>query len=91
MADLDGCGGSLAVYGVGDVAQPRDDLGAQPQLLVERQTAAAYGGIGQRGHAHASAGHGDVVILELLRGAEILAHRLEGRRTDRAVTQRDGA
>ena len=91
VADLDGGGSPFAVNGVGDVAQPRDDLGAQPQLLIERQSAAAHRGIGQRGHADAAAGHGDVIIFELLRGTEVLAHRLESRRTDRAVAQRDGA
>ena len=91
MSDLDGRGGPFAVHGVGDFAQSGDDLGTQPQLLVERQSAAAHGGIGQRGHAHAAAGYGDVVVLELPGGTEVLAHGFEGRRTDRAVAQRDGA
>ena len=38
-----------------------------------------------------AAGHRDVVLLELFGGTERPAHRLEGRRTDRAVAQRDGA
>ena len=100
MSDLDGRGGPFAMHGVGDFAQSGDDLGTQPQLLVERQSAAAHGGIGQRGHAHAAAGHRYVVLLQLLRRAEMAelfggtersTHRLEGRRTDRAVAQRDGA
>ena len=79
MSDLDGRGGPFAMHGVGDFAQSGDDLGTQPQLLVERQSAAAHGGIGQRGHAHAAAGYGDVVVLELPGGTEVLAHGFEGR------------
>lgn len=91
VADLDGGGSPFAVDGVGDVAQPRHDGRAQPQLLVERKSAARDGGVGQCGHADAAVRHGDVVLLELLRGAEVLAHRLEGSRTDRAVAQCHGS
>ena len=91
VSDLNGGGGSFAVDGVGDVAQPGDDRGAEPELLVERETAAADGGVGERGHADAAAGYGHVVLFELLRRSEILAHRLECRGADRAVAQRHGA
>ena len=40
---------------------------------------------------NAAAGHRYVVILQLLRRAEMAAHRLERRRTDRAVAQRYGS
>ena len=87
VADLDACRGTLGVDGVGHVAQPRNDFGPQPQLFVERHAAAVDRSVSYRGHAHAAAGDRHVVILELLRGAEILAHRLECRRADGAVAQ----
>ena len=91
VADLNGGGAAFVVDGVGNVAQAGNDLGPKPQLLVERQSAAADGSVGQRGHAHAAAGHGNVVLLELFGGAKVLAHRLKRGGTDRAVAQRDGA
>ena len=91
VADLNSRRRAFAVHGVGDVTQPRHDFGPQPQLLVERKPAAADRRIGQRSHAHAAAGHRYVVILQLLRRAEMAAHRLERRRTDRAVAQRYGS
>ena len=91
VPDLDAGRRAFAVYGVGYPAQPGHDLWAQPQLLVERQPAAAYRGVGQRGHPHAAARHRNVVLLELLRGAEMTPHRLERRRTYRAVAQCHGA
>ena len=91
VADLDACGRPFGVDGIGDVVQRGDDGGAQPQLLVERQSAAAHGRIGQRGHADAAARHAHVVLLELFGGAEVLAHRLEGGRTDGPVAERHGA
>jgi len=42
VPDLDAGRRAFAVYGVGYPAQPGHDLWAQPQLLVERQPAAAY-------------------------------------------------
>ncbi len=76
----------FAVDGVGDVAQPGHDLGTQPQLLVERQSAAAHGGIGQRGHADAAAGHRDVVLLELFGGTE--ARPIDSKAAERIVRLR---
>lgn len=79
---------TFGVYGVGDVLQTGYDLGTQPQLFVERQAAAVDGSIGQRGHTHPAAGNAHMVVLELLRGAEILAHGFECGRTYGAVAQR---
>ncbi len=90
MADLDSRGSALTVYVVGYVLERGHDLVAKPQLAVERHAAAVDRRIGQSGHADTAAGHAYVVILQLLRGSEILAHRLESRRADGAVAQRDG-
>ena len=67
----------------------RDDLRAQPKLALEREPAAADGSVGQRGHADTAPGDAHVVVLELLRGAEVFAHRFEGCRTDGAVAERN--
>jgi len=89
VTDLDRSGGAFLVDGVGDVAQRRDDLRAQPKLALEREPAAADGSVGQRGHADTAPGDAHVVVLELLRGAEVFAHRFEGCRTDGAVAERN--
>ena len=91
MAYLYASRSPFGMYGIGYVAQRGHDLGPQPQLAVERHAAAVDRGIGQSGHADAAAGDAHVIILEFLRRAEILAHGLERRRADRAVTQRHRA
>ncbi len=91
MPDLEPDSGPLAVDGIGQVAQGGDDFGPQPQLFAERKAAPAHGGIGDGRHADAPAGDRDVVVLELLRRAEVLPHRLESGRPDDAVAQHHGA
>ena len=87
MPDLNRGGCALLVNGVGDRCELRDDRLAEPKLLSEGESAAADGGVSQRGHADASACDADVVLFELFGGAEIPAHRFKGRRADRAVAQ----
>ena len=75
------------MYTVSNLAQIRHNLGAQPKLRLERQRRAAYSGIGQGRHSHASAGHRQVIIAEHLRRTVVTTHPLESRRTYRAVTK----
>ena len=91
VTDLDRSGSACLVHSVGNIFQPGNNLGTQPQLLVERQTATTYSGVGQRSHTDTALCHAHVVVLQLLSGTELVAHRLESRRADCAIAQRDVA
>ena len=91
VTDLDRSGSASLVHSFGNIFQSGNDLGTQPQLFVERQTATTYGGVGQRSHTDTALCHANVVVLQLLRGTELITHRLESRRADRAVAQGDVA
>lgn len=73
------------------IPQPSDNLWDYANSPSGGKMTPPNRGIGQRGHAHAAACHRNVVLLELLRGAEMAPHRLERRRTYRAVAQCHGA
>ena len=88
VAELYGCLGAFGVYGVGELPKFRDYLLAHPELPVEREPAAADGGIGYRGHTYASARNGGVVVKQVLRRTVVVCHILKSCRADDSVAQR---
>ena len=74
MANLNAGSSPFGVDRIGHLTQGRDNLVAQPQLLIERDTAAVYRGVGYGGHADAATCYADMVIFELLGRSEVLAH-----------------
>ena len=88
VAYLNGGGRPFPVYRIGNPAQAGHYLLPHPQLSLEGETVARYRRVGERRHADAAPGHGDMVIFEHLRRRIVLAHALERSGTDGAVTER---
>ena len=63
MTDLDGGRSSFPVDGIGNLFQSRKDIGTQPQLTFERQSALCDGGVSQGRHADPSGGYGSVIVI----------------------------
>ena len=82
---------SFGMHCICYVFEGRNYLGSQPQLLVERKTAAANGCVGKSRHTHSATGHAYVIVFELLGGTEILAHAFECGRTYGTVAKRHAA
>ena len=91
VAQLDAGFGAFGMNVVGQLFQLRQNFIVYVQLSVERNAAQIHGAVGHRCHAHATAGHTDMVIVQHPGGGVVLAHILKRRRTDKAVAQRDGA
>ena len=77
------------MYAVGNVAQLRHNLRPEPQLGGKLQRRATHSGIGQGGHANASAGDRDMIVAQHVGGLVVFAHALESRRANSAVAQFD--
>ena len=88
MTYLNGGGRPLPVYRIGNPAQAGHYLLPHPQLPLEGEAVARYRRIGERRHADAAPGHGDMVIFEHLRRRIVLAHALERSGTNSTVAER---
>ena len=90
VTQLDGSLCSLGVDGVSQFSQFGYDFGADPQLVLEAQSALAYCGIGYGSHSYAAAGNCRMIIEQFLARTVAGAHRLKCGRTYCPVAQSDG-
>ena len=82
---------TLLMHRIGNIAQLRHNLIAQPELRIERHSATIDRRVGQCSHTYTTASNADVIVLQRLGRTEILTHRLECRRANRTVTERNRA